>query len=1019
MVRCFRSLPFHNALDRVFYQGCKDQGKERIAINIKLLFLFLGLLIIGNVYADSGIVGNETHDGFNVIWIKQKESISDFSYIVNITNLDNKVKLVDLSYVISNISYSLKAGNKTIYPNPYPFVRKDALYEIRNNSKKFITPKHHEKLNKHTLDYVFEFDKKETKTFYVTAALPISNRGNGYGASAKIAIWINGIEYHPWAYSEWSYRDFLTFVNTTTSKTVIRVKYDTFTPIFINQRMRPDCFDLRITDTGDSEREYYVVGGCGTKNTTIDIEVLNNTNQLYFYYGNYNASNVSNVSTVYTSTTTSNISGGYYLLSLSRTSTYSSYIARLRFSTTEAINSENLDVNCYGINITDNQTNRLNYNLNSSTCNNANTELDIDIPSNTSQIRIYINATGVTNISNLSVIFNSSKIIVSNTYKTTTNWNMGTESNYYNSTENMTGYNITNGLSFRLRNVTANDNVAGRYCRTCGTAFYFKFNYSMDGALLNVNQIQFLYNNRDEGSLFSEQIRIGGEGVSYERKIRVTFDNGSVGAVCNSYPSDEAFISSNIVPDWEHDGISPVSTVVLNIAQINNTHHNCSIWINGKLDSWKMGNSTAIPPHGGQFSPMSIGNQNGDFELNGTIYEVIIFNRSLFETEIKELHNRTSPFQKSPNMPNISLFIDFYPTFPKYNLTIAGGNLTNVTTDTSYFGSNYTIQTEAVNEIEASYDEFKHIQSFNWSKSQEYMAHAIVIDLDAAGVSYNYSVLGYDIWTPKLPFMNYRENNFTVLTDTFKVNGSVKRESATSVKWDICIYRLIPDNHEVKCYKEYSFFSTMSPQLKYGTTQYLPEIGRVSFDIPFLSGKTTAFGGIDLNSLILGLTPAITSPTNMTGFRLALPQRVYFESNQPDNNAKIYYAPVVYLQGVETARGGTNLEMLDAEAEGRDVKNTGILTTLWNWANQALGLLNGMLNFIFYLITHLWVIILVAELLIMIFATRETDSVSSFASKYIGYHAQAVKYAVDIIVAVTSAVITILYQIWDATTKWL
>ena len=154
----------------------------------------------------------------------------------------------------------------------------------------------------------------ETFTWQVT----IKNLGlkdDEYGNSGKVAIWIGGVEYHPWWTSAWTARRKVTFNNATSSSDLINfpvlVSLNAITTDLhtanIDYSLTQDAGeDIRFVDYDGNALDYEIESWNESATSTVwvetpSIEGSTSTQYFWMYYGNSGASDNSSSTAVWNS----------------------------------------------------------------------------------------------------------------------------------------------------------------------------------------------------------------------------------------------------------------------------------------------------------------------------------------------------------------------------------------------------------------------------------------------------------------------------------------------------------------------------------------------------------------------------------------------------------------------------------------------------------------------------------------------------------------------------------------------
>src|SRR3989338_4854244 len=93
-----------------------------------------------------------------------------------------------------------------------------------------------------------------------------------------------------WWNDSWQYLKAIPVTNSTTAQTGVYIQATINTSDAT--RFKADCSDLRFTDINGNLLSYYIVSGCGTASTVVNVYFDNLTaggSTVYYYYGNPSA----------------------------------------------------------------------------------------------------------------------------------------------------------------------------------------------------------------------------------------------------------------------------------------------------------------------------------------------------------------------------------------------------------------------------------------------------------------------------------------------------------------------------------------------------------------------------------------------------------------------------------------------------------------------------------------------------------------------------------------------------------
>jgi hypothetical protein len=112
-----------------------------------------------------------------------------------------------------------------------------------------------------------------------------------------------------WWNDSWFYRRKVIVTNNTTQETNVYISFDGTTQYIDTSdtnKFQTDCDDLRFTNQGGKVLQHYVVSGCGTSSTEIQVLIdtfIAGSQNIYYYYGNPSAQNIAQSSAFTTEAT--------------------------------------------------------------------------------------------------------------------------------------------------------------------------------------------------------------------------------------------------------------------------------------------------------------------------------------------------------------------------------------------------------------------------------------------------------------------------------------------------------------------------------------------------------------------------------------------------------------------------------------------------------------------------------------------------------------------------------------------
>ncbi|MEM2822002.1 MAG: DUF2341 domain-containing protein [Candidatus Pacearchaeota archaeon] len=182
---------------------------------------------------------------------------------------------------------------------------KDAitLYHIIDNDKEEVAFEAFDKNNNGLIDYI------EWNIPYLSNQsyeLVINEMASENGTTNEPAYNVSETEYFTIA-EAWQYRRSITIDNTANSNTLtdyqVLVILDTQSLISVG-KMRPDCGDIRFTDSdGQTLLNYWLESDCNTTSTKLWVKVpsipASSTATIYVYYGNPSATSASNIANTF------------------------------------------------------------------------------------------------------------------------------------------------------------------------------------------------------------------------------------------------------------------------------------------------------------------------------------------------------------------------------------------------------------------------------------------------------------------------------------------------------------------------------------------------------------------------------------------------------------------------------------------------------------------------------------------------------------------------------------------------
>ncbi len=282
-------------------------------------FVFL-VLISGAVY------------GLEVVWYPVYEGISHFVYNISVDGSGN----VTLDVVFSNTSFDVsrlrnirfyRLENITEVREVPVFAPRRYVYYARDNStgrlvKRFRTKlvqngtrrelkvrkgwrllspgASHKKFKRLKRSYGVQALKLNSKTWYrLEFDAPVQKLFKGWGSTGKVALELNGTEYHPWWSSSWSRRRAILVSNPGSYLD----HYQLLLNLSKYPEMNPDCSDIRFVDSDNTTELPYWLENCTTSEVLVWVRVpdipANGNKTIYLYYGNPSAQSASNGSAVF------------------------------------------------------------------------------------------------------------------------------------------------------------------------------------------------------------------------------------------------------------------------------------------------------------------------------------------------------------------------------------------------------------------------------------------------------------------------------------------------------------------------------------------------------------------------------------------------------------------------------------------------------------------------------------------------------------------------------------------------
>ena len=270
--------------------------------------------------------------GLDVTWYPVYEGISHFVYNISVAGSGN----VSVDVVFSNTSFDISSirnihfyrlDNFTEVRDVPVFTSRRYAYFIRDNATGKLTKKFRTKLVQNGTRQEVRIKKrwnllspgsshlssKKLKRSYGIHSLnpgavvwyrlefdvPVEKLSAGWGSTGKVALELNGIEYHPWWNSSWSRRRAILVSNSG--------GYLDHYQLLINLskylEMSSDCSDIRFVDDDNTTELPYWVESCTSSYVAVWVRVpeipANGNKTIYLYYSNPSARSNSNASAVF------------------------------------------------------------------------------------------------------------------------------------------------------------------------------------------------------------------------------------------------------------------------------------------------------------------------------------------------------------------------------------------------------------------------------------------------------------------------------------------------------------------------------------------------------------------------------------------------------------------------------------------------------------------------------------------------------------------------------------------------
>ena len=306
-------------------------------------FLVLVIILLVGIAPAYGEGYRVEKNGLRVTWYPVQEGISHFIYNISVENLGETERLVDLASVLSSTSFPLeKLRNLRFYRLVnVSYTEKIPIYDTmiypcvafnnetgRNESTTClrVIEEGFKNVSDRRLEWrllqplavdggpeghreemgVTPLQAGEVSWFRLEFDAPVLETANGWGSSGQAALWIDGVEYHPWWNETWEYRRTVTVDNAMGEAELrdyqVALSLDTRS-LIADGKMRGDCGDIRFTDESGMELPYWVEAGCNTSSTLVWVRVpvipAGSNATVHLYYGNPRAKDAGNPGRVF------------------------------------------------------------------------------------------------------------------------------------------------------------------------------------------------------------------------------------------------------------------------------------------------------------------------------------------------------------------------------------------------------------------------------------------------------------------------------------------------------------------------------------------------------------------------------------------------------------------------------------------------------------------------------------------------------------------------------------------------
>jgi hypothetical protein len=326
--------------------------------------------------------------------------------------------------------------------------------------------------------------------------------------------------------------------------------------------------------------------------------------------------------------------------------------------------------------------------------------------------------------------------------------------------------------------------------------------------------------------------------------------------------------------------------------------------------------------------------------FNGSIDEIKVFSRTLSESEIIELNNSGTVANETGLVLDMS-FDEYYPRYEE---------------DYQQYSPLY-----------ASKEEFKDIDNLEYLSPFGTLIYSIDLSLG----------LDDNICT---------NNNFSLETDTFLINGTVEKICSNTIfgyictpskKWTVSVYDYVNTSRLIHERIFYDMLDLSYSEVEFGVNTLLEGLGKISEieENLFMKGYLTKSYNYIRNPNQL----SVLHEGDIEKFTLSLPQMIVFNSSCTNKNNVV----IRYLD--EESIKGTPFGLLTT-GEGSKGFFSSIREYVIGSVSFMLSIIVYSLSLLKFFVTHIRLTFLLFELFVLVYSIKATETISGFIREFAKAH---------------------------------